>query len=172
MAVLTILKYGDPFLRRKCEPVKKVGPKEKEILDSMSETMQAEKGIGLAATQVGIDKQFIVVNAGDKILKLVNPKIIKKKGTTFLEERCLSVPGIEVNVKRSKEIELECIDEENRKLTIKVSGLLSHVFQHEIDHLYGKMIIDKLGLLGKLRAEKKLKKIINPKKVLEKQRNK
>ena len=167
MAILNIIKYGDPILRKKCKPVKKIGPDEKKIFEDMVETMRSEKGIGLAACQVGINKQLLIAGVaesrlsgrGEEVIKLANPCILKKKGTSNLEEGCLSLPGIRVVVKRAKEVILEGINEKNQKVNIRVTELLAHVFQHEIDHLKGKLIIDRINLIDKIKIRKKLREL-------------
>ena len=159
MAILSIRKYGDPILRKECKPVRKIGPDEKELFENMVATMHLEKGVGLAAPQVGIDKQLIVVDVGEGAIKLANPRILKRKGKSTLEEGCLSLPGIKVIIKRAKEIMLEGINEKNQKVNIRADELPAHVFQHEIDHLRGKLIIDHIGLIDKIRIKRKLKRL-------------
>ncbi|OIN97151.1 peptide deformylase [Candidatus Desantisbacteria bacterium CG1_02_38_46] len=159
MAIVPIIKYGDPILRKKCASVKKIGPDEKKLFEDMVDTMHFEKGVGLAAPQVGICKQLIVVDIGEGAIKLANPRILKRKGKSTLEEGCLSLPGIKVIIKRAKEIILEGINEKNQKVNIRAAELLAHIFQHEIDHLKGKLIIDHIGLIDKIRIKGKLKRL-------------
>ncbi|MEI7998446.1 MAG: peptide deformylase [Candidatus Omnitrophota bacterium] len=143
---LKIRLYGDPCLRVKSKPVQAVGPAERMLIASMFETMHAQKGIGLAAPQVGINEQIFVVDTGKDSLAVINPKILRSVGTFVGEEGCLSIPNLHVNIKRAKELEVEFIDEDNKLIRAKISGLLAKVFQHENDHLQGKLIVDYLSL--------------------------
>jgi len=137
-----IRKYGDSILRKRCKVVRNIGAKEEEILERMSETMYAFQGIGLAAPQVGIDKQLIVVDVGEGLLKLINPLILLKEGESILEEGCLSLPGVALKVKRAKSIVIEGWNEKREKVKIEAEGLFAHAIQHEVDHLQGILIID------------------------------
>jgi len=147
---------GDPVLRKKAKPVKKVTAEHREILNSMAESMYEHSGIGLAAPQVGISVQLIVVDIGEGIHKLVNPKIVKRQGRQAIQEGCLSVPGVCIKVKRSKQVWVEALDENNCALKLEAKDLFACVLQHEIDHLEGKLIIDYTSLLGKLRIKRKI----------------
>jgi len=144
MKDLNIKKHPDPVLRKKSGSLKKFGESEKELASQMTTTMRVTHGIGLAAPQVGISKRIIIVDTESGILKMVNPKIISKKGSSSLEEGCLSVPDKSVNVKRAEEITISYIDENNKERTETFSGLTARVIQHELDHLAGKLIIDYL----------------------------
>jgi len=143
MPVYRIKKYPDPSLRGKCSRVENVGAKERKILARMAETMYSAGGIGLAGPQVGINQQFIVVDVGEGLIKLVNPKIVFEEGESRMEEGCLSLPGIFVNVKRAGKILVEGWDERGEKIKLSAEGLFAHVLQHEIDHLQGILIIDR-----------------------------
>lgn len=153
MPVYNIKKYPDPSLRRKAFRVGKITIEERKILAQMVETMYFADGIGLAGPQVGIDRQFVVVDVGEGLIKLVNPKIVFREGESLMEEGCLSVPGVFLNIKRAEKILVEGWDEKENNVQIAAEGLLAHVLQHEIDHLEGILIIDK--------AEKKEKKKFN-----------
>ncbi|MCD6472886.1 peptide deformylase [Candidatus Aerophobetes bacterium] len=142
VSLYKIRKYGDPILRKKCNIVKNIGIEEEKILKRMSETMYASQAIGLAAPQVGIDKQLIVVDVDEGLLKLINPLILLKEGEGVLEEGCLSVPGITVKVKRAKNIVVEGWNEEGKRVKVEAKGLFARAIQHEIDHLQGILIID------------------------------
>ncbi|MBF0489728.1 MAG: peptide deformylase [Candidatus Omnitrophica bacterium] len=141
---LKVRLYGDSCLTAKSKPVKEVGPAERMLIASMFETMRAQKGIGLAAPQVGINEQIFVVDTGKNAFAVINPKILRSVGSEVGEEGCLSIPFLQVSVKRAKEVEVEFIDENNELVRAKISGLLARVFQHENDHLYGKLITDYL----------------------------
>jgi len=153
---LTIKIFGDPSLRKKSKPVKKLTPGHRQLLSKMAQLMYESSGVGLAAPQVGVNECLIVVDTGEGLYKLVNPRIVEKKGRQAIEEGCLSVPGICFKVSRSKKIKLEALDEEGKPLTIDAQDLLACVFQHEIDHLKGKLIVDYASLLKKIQFKKKL----------------
>jgi peptide deformylase len=142
MAILDIRKYPDPCLRKKCREVDVVDSEVRRLLDDMAMTMYAVKGIGLAAPQIGLDIRIIVIDIGQGLLKLVNPKIIKREGDSVLEEGCLSVPDIYVKVKRKKNITVSALDNYGNSQLFEAEGLLAHAFGQEIDHLNGKLIID------------------------------
>ena len=164
-ANLKIRIYGDPCLRKKSELVKEVGPSERFLIEAMLDTMNEHKGVGLAAPQVGISKQIFVADVGEGPVVVINPKIVKKKGTESLEEGCLSIPGITVKVKRSQKIVVQYLDEMGRPVERQINDLLARVFQHETDHLNGKLIVDYASLSKKLKMKKQLKdlaKLYNP----------
>jgi peptide deformylase len=142
---LKVRVLGDPVLRAKAKPVKDVGPVERMLIAAMFETMESHKGIGLAAPQVGISEQIFVVDTGKDAFAVINPKVLKGAGSDTIEEGCLSIPGVQVNVKRAKTIDVEFTDENNRRVRAKLTGLAAKVFQHENDHLQGKLIIDYLS---------------------------
>ena len=144
MALLQIRIYPDPILRKKCREIAGVGDEEKKFLDDMAETMRANHGVGLAGPQVGILQRIIVLDAGESLLKMVNPKILSKEGGSRLEEGCLSVIDKTVNIKRAEEISVSFVDETGKECVEMFSGLTARVIQHEIEHLDGKLIIDYL----------------------------
>lgn len=149
--------YGEPILRKKTKTVDKITQSEKQLFDEMLQVMHKASGVGLAANQVGIDKQLCVVCVDDKVLKLANPKIIKRKGCEVLEEGCLSLPETAVKVKRAKEILCQALNENNELIKFAARDLLARAVQHEVDHLLGKMIIDYAPLWQKLALKKKLR---------------
>jgi len=148
---LEIRKYPDKILREKCQPVEEITSREKDIFTNMLFTMKYFRGIGLAAPQVGILRNLIVIDIGEGIIKLANPKVIKRKGEEEGMEGCLSIPGTGVSVKRSYEIVVEALNQEGKLIEVKAKGLLARVLQHEIDHLEGKLIIDYLPFLEKIK---------------------
>ncbi len=156
---LTIRLYGDPVLRKKAVSVTSVGPSERILIKAMWAAMYENKGVGLAAPQVGISQQIFVADVGQGPLAIINPKILKKIGSEKMEEGCLSIPGIKVNVKRPKEIVVQYTDEHNQKVETKLGELLARVFLHESDHLNGKLIIDYASLTQKALLRKKLNDI-------------
>ncbi len=156
---LKIRVYGDPCLRKKSVPVKNVGPSERLLIKSMFETMYDHKGIGLAAPQVGINEQIFVTDVGEGPVVFINPHITKKRGSEVMEEGCLSLPGIQAQIKRPQRIFVSYLDENNKKIEREYDGLLARVILHETDHLRGKLIIDYVGLRQKLRLKKQLKEM-------------
>ena len=146
-------------MRRRSYPVKSVGPQERELIRSMIEAMHRNKGVGLAAPQVGINQQILIADIGQGPLAIINPEILRKDGSETLEEGCLSLPGISVNVKRSQRILLRYFNENNEVLEREYSDLLARVILHEIDHLKGKLIVDYLSLSQRLKMRAKLKAI-------------
>ena len=153
---LKIRVLGDPVLRKKARPVSRITSEHRQILSQMSSAMYGGVGIGLAAPQVGISEQLIIVDIGEGLYKLINPRIIKKQGTQSISEGCLSVPGICIKVKRAKHVWIEAKDENNQPLKIEAKDLFACVLQHEIDHLKGKLIVDYASFLDKLRIKRKL----------------
>jgi len=153
---LKIRVYGDSVLRRKAALVKSVTADCQETLSRMAVTMYEGAGVGLAAPQVGISQQLIVVDIGTGLYKLVNPRIIKRQGTQVTQEGCLSVPGICINVKRARKVWLKALDADGKFVDIQAEDLLACVFQHEIDHLKGKMIVDYAKVFDKLKIKNKL----------------
>ena len=147
MALRQIREVGDDLLRKKSREVEVVDDKIRELLDDMYETMKhAKDGVGLAAPQIGILKRLIVIDLseeGDQVYKLVNPVIVKAKGEQVCREGCLSVPGLLGDVTRPKEVVVEALDENGKKVKIKAQDMLAVVLSHEIDHLDGILFIDK-----------------------------
>ncbi|MDD2703582.1 MAG: peptide deformylase [Candidatus Omnitrophica bacterium] len=156
---LQIRILGDPVLRKKAKKVKQLTAGHRHLLSKMARTMYSAGGVGLAAPQVGSDESLIVIDAGTGLYKLVNPKIVKKEGRQALEEGCLSVPGVSVKVNRAKKIIVQALDEDGNSLSIEAQNLLAVVFQHEIDHLEGRLIVDYVSFFKKLLLKKKIKKI-------------
>jgi len=151
MAPLEIKKYPDKVLRKECEPVKGITEKERRIFDEMLFTMRHFCGIGLAAPQLGISKRLIVADVEGNIIKLANPEVIDKNGSDAMREGCLSIPDITVNIRRPDRVVVKGLDERGKATEIKVDGLLARVLQHEIDHLKGRIIIDYMTVLEKLK---------------------
>ena len=150
MQELAIKKFPDPFLRKKASKVLKVTSCEKDILAEMAKAMYLSQGVGLAAIQVGISKQLVVIDVGNGLVKLINPVIVKKVGKEALDEGCLSVPGINVKIKRSKTITAHFLDEDGNAQKLHADGLLARAIQHELDHLAGVLIIDYVNPVKKM----------------------
>jgi peptide deformylase len=139
--------YPDPVLRKKALPIKNIDAKVKDIADRMAEAMYANKGIGLAAPQIGILSQIIVVDIGEGRKAFINPEIVEGEGESVLEEGCLSLPTIEVPVKRTDKILIRALDLDGKEVRLEVFGFPARVYQHEIDHLKGILIIDHISRL-------------------------
>jgi peptide deformylase len=141
-----ILKHPNPFLKKRAEEIKEISEDFQELAKDMIETMNNNQGVGLAATQIGESKRIIVVDDGDGPRIFFNPRIIKKSWKKeTMEEGCLSLPGHSLNIRRPKEIELEWLNEKGEKTKTKTKGLLARIIQHEIDHLDGVLIIDRIN---------------------------
>lgn len=153
---LKIRVFGDPVLRKKAKPVNRVTGEHRQLFSRMAASMYAGSGIGLAAPQIGVSEQLIVVDIGSGLYKLANPRISKKQGKQVTQEGCLSVPGVCIKVKRAKQVWVKAWDENNNLIEIHAQGLFACVLQHEIDHLKGKLIIDYASILEKLRIKRKL----------------
>ena len=139
-----IVKFPSPILKKKAKAVKRVTAEIIKLIDDMVETMHLAPGIGLAAPQVGESLRVIVADIGAGAIALVNPKIIKKRGKQCLTEGCLSLPGIEAPVERASHVIVVGLDRTGRKIEIEAKELLATVFQHEIDHLDGLVLIDRV----------------------------
>lgn len=131
-------------LRRKSREVKEIDGDIQKLIDNMAKLMYQNKGLGLAAPQVGILKRVIVADVGDGLVSLVNPKILWHQGKDTMAEGCLSIPGINLEIKRSKEVIVEGLTKEEEKVQLGAVGLLARVLQHEIDHLNGILIVDRV----------------------------
>lgn len=144
MSNLKIRLYGDPCLRKKCEQVTDVGVAERMLIQSMIKTMYASKGIGLAAPQIGINRQILVIDTGDGEgpLAMVNPKVVKTDRYAEMEEGCLSIPDVHVVVERPYEVFVQYTDANNHRQEKRFTELKSRAVQHEIDHLHGRLIVD------------------------------
>ena len=145
MAILEILTNQNPILRKKCKPVAKVTREIRELLANMQETLRAAPGIGLAAPQVGELLRIIIADIGEGLHAIINPKIVKKSGKQMFIEGCLSLPGIEGPVERASNITVKGINLSGKQIQVEAEGLLATVFQHEIDHLDGKLFVDKVA---------------------------
>lgn len=162
MAALPVLSHPDERLRKIAKPVAQVDDRIKQLIEDMIETMYQEEGIGLAATQVDVHEQIIVIDLSeDKTdpIVVINPQIIEKNGETAIEEGCLSVPETRAFVPRSETIKITALNEKGEKVEIEAEGLLAICLQHEMDHLKGKLFVDYLSPLKQDRIKKKLLKI-------------
>src|SRR5918911_714221 len=161
MAVLPILEYPDPRLRKVAAPVAAVTPEIQKLVRDMAETMYAAPGVGLAATQVDVHKRVIVIDTSDTkddLLVLVNPEIVMAEGEAECEEGCLSVPGYYDKVIRAARITVRAHNERGEPIERTAEGLLAVCIQHEMDHLLGKMFVDYLSPLKRARLTAKQRK--------------
>ncbi len=161
MAALNILRYPDPRLYKRAAPVAQVNEEIRTLVRDMAETMYAAPGIGLAATQVDVHKQLIVIDtseARDSLLVLINPEIVSREGVQFCEEGCLSLPGIYEPVERSERITVRALNADGKEFSLEAEKLLAICIQHEMDHLEGKVFVDYLSRLKQQRIKAKLQK--------------
>jgi peptide deformylase len=161
MAVLDILQYPDPRLHLPAARVETIDADTRRLVADMAETMYACDGIGLAATQVNIHKQIVVIDVSPDRTDLrvfVNPEVNRREGTALTQEGCLSVSGIYENVERAESVTVTALDANGSRFTLNASGLLATCIQHEIDHLHGKVFVEHLSELKQNRIRAKLKK--------------
>jgi len=178
VAILGIKTYPDDVLKQVAKPVTEVTPELVKLAEDMLETMYAAPGIGLAAPQVGESIRLIVIDSRMRDengradytdmtelekqvsfpLRLFNPVILLSEGSATFDEGCLSVPGFVETVRRANYVEVEALDSQNKKIHIKTDGLLSICIQHEIDHLDGKLFIDRLSTVKRALIKSKIKK--------------
>ncbi|MBX3017309.1 MAG: peptide deformylase [Bdellovibrionaceae bacterium] len=176
--ILEILKFPDPRLREKSEPITEFGPELQQLASDMLETMYAEHGIGLAAPQVGVLKQMLVIDCRPKDengqfvpeemtelerqigqpLVILNPRIVKKEGKTTYDEGCLSVPTFYDTVERALIVELEYETLKGETKRLRTDGLLAIVIQHEMDHLEGTLFIDRISFIKSNKIKNQIKK--------------
>ncbi|MCK8600196.1 peptide deformylase [Desulfoferrobacter suflitae] len=163
MACLEICTYPDPVLKQEAAHIEKVDSELFRLIDDMAETMYEAPGIGLAANQVGKPLQLVVIDLQRPeyehgLIVLINPEIIEARGETTYEEGCLSVPEYFARVKRAEEVTVCGLDPHGKSVRIEASGLLAVVLQHEIDHLAGKLFVDRLGPIARDVFRRKWKK--------------
>jgi len=159
MAILEILVYPDPRLRTVAEPVTTVNDETRLLVSNMIETMYDANGIGLAATQVDVHLQVIVMDLSEERNQprvLINPTIIEQDGEQLYDEGCLSVPEYYAEVKRAESIKITALDEQGEIYELEADGLLAICIQHEMDHLQGKVFVDYLSRLKQDRVRKKM----------------
>lgn len=158
---MELRRYGDSVLRKGAEEVSDINSEIEEIIKEMFRVMYEAKGIGLAAPQIGISKRIITLDLGNAPLALINPIIVEKgRERDRMEEGCLSLPGIEVDIERPYEVFIKGVNLDGKEVEIEGRGLLARVFQHEIDHLNGVLIIDKVSFIKRQFLINKLKRLI------------
>ncbi len=164
--ILPIVTYPDKRLKEKSAPIEQFDEHVHQLLDDMHETMMAQNGIGLAAIQVAQPVRVLIINIPDEegeqhpenLLEIINPKILESSGETTYQEGCLSVPGFYEDVKRFETVTIEYYDRYGMMHTLHAKELLSVALQHEMDHLEGKLFIEKLSYAKRKKFEKELKK--------------
>lgn len=146
MAIRTIRTEGDEILRKKSKKVEVIDEKIKELIQDMKETLHKYNGVGLAAVQVGILKQIVVIQEDEEapIYVLINPEILSTSGIQVVEEGCLSFPNKFAKIERPEKIKIRALDENGKKIEIKAKDLLAQAISHELDHLNGEVFIDKI----------------------------
>jgi len=162
MAILEIKKYPDEVLKKKAETISEINGDLQKLIDNMIETMYNANGVGLAAPQVGILKRLIVVDTSPRqenqsLIVLINPEITGLEGEILSEEGCLSLPGFTTRLKRKEKVIVKGLDRNGREIEIEATGLLARALQHEIDHLDGILLIDKISPLKRELFRKKFK---------------
>ena len=165
MAILEILKYPEPALQKTSAPVKNITAQTVQLIDDMLDTMYAAPGVGLAAPQVGALERIIVMdvdheNPHKQIYKLINPVVTRAEGEIIWEEGCLSVVDFTAEVKRAAQVEVVALDENEKEFKIEAEGLLAVALQHEIDHLDGKLFIDRISRLKRDLYSRRRKKML------------
>lgn len=161
MAILEILQYPDPRLTVPAQRVEKIDAKIRKLIDDMAETMYAAPGVGLAATQVDVHLQIVLIDVSEDRSDLrvfINPEITRREGVAVNQEGCLSLPGIYDNVERAESVTVTALDRNGSRFTLNASGLLATCIQHEMDHLQGRVFVEHLSELKQNRVRAKLKK--------------
>jgi peptide deformylase len=163
MAVLEIRKYPEKVLKQKATPVDAFDEELQALIDDMVETMYAAPGVGLAAPQVGVSKRLAVIDVSTKeekmpLLVLVNPVFLSKEGIIEFEEGCLSFPDYTTKVERAERVVVSAMDREGRQIEIETEGLLAIALQHEIDHLDGILLIDRISPIKRQFFKKRFQK--------------
>ena len=168
MTILNILTYPDKFLRQVAKPVENIDGALQDLIDDMIQTLYDAPGIGLAAVQVGVDRQIVVYDispreAGASLNVLINPGIVDCEGSVVSEgEGCLSVPDLTADVKRYEKVQVKGCDRHGNPVLLEADGLLAIMLQHEIDHLEGKLFIDRISQLKReLYKRKRMKQLKN-----------
>jgi peptide deformylase len=161
MAILPILQYPDPRLHKRAAPVARVDDSIRNLVRDMAQTMYSAPGVGLAATQVDVHKQVIVIDISpthDQLKVFINPEIVDSRGTSDAEEGCLSVPGVFDKVARAEWIRVRALDAEGNPFELEADGLLAVCIQHEMDHLQGKVFVEYLSPLKRRRILARIRK--------------
>jgi len=165
MALLEIKKYPDKILKKKTSPVENIDAQTQQLIDDMIETMNYAHGVGLAANQIGISQQLCIIDISVKeeevpLIVLINPVIVEKTGMIEAEEGCLSVPGYMTTIKRPEKVFIRGVNREGKEMEIEAGGLLARALQHEIDHLEGLLLIDRMSPIRREFFKRRYKKFL------------
>lgn len=163
MPLLDIITFPDPVLRKRALPISRIDHQIRSLIDQIILTMYTAPGIGLAAPQVGVSGRIFVVDISygrdpSQLLVLINPEIVSMVDETVETEGCLSVPGFQEKVARAAQVEIKGLDRKGNEVFYQGEGLLARAFQHEMDHLEGKLFFDRLGKIKRDLLKSKLKK--------------
>ena len=167
-----IRKYGNPILRKVCQPVEKIGKMEKEVFSRMIRVLFDKGALGVAAPQIGLSRRLIAVRTDSYLLQMANPLILENKGEDILTEGCLSIPEVFIKVPRYKKIKVQGLNEKGEKIVIEAEGMLARALQHEIDHLNGALIIDYAAKKKKDKIKHRLEQLADHTKMILKFKNK
>lgn len=162
MPILSILQYPDPRLKKVASPVERVDEAIRTLVHNMAETMYAAPGVGLAATQVDVHKQIIVIDTSatrNQLNVFINPQIVESEGVSDLEEGCLSVPGVYDKVARASRIRVRALDLEGKQFELDADGMQAVCIQHEMDHLKGRVFVEYLSRLKRSRILARMRKL-------------
>jgi len=151
LAIYRIVELGNNILRERAKAVPKITPNILKLLDNMADTLYSAKGVGLAAPQVGVAKRVVVIDAGEGLVELINPEIIKYEGQETDAEGCLSIPDTVGDVTRAAAVEVKCLDRQGKERVFQAKGLYARALQHEIDHLDGILFIDRARKVWKVK---------------------
>ncbi len=162
--VREILIWPDPVLKKKASPVARVDDSTRALVNDMFETMYAADGVGLAAPQIGVLKNIIVLDTSprqpeSKPVAMINPEIVSTEGRTVYTEGCLSIPGEAEDVERAAKVMVRFLDPDGKQQTLEAEGLLAVAIQHETDHLLGTMFVDHLSSLKREMIRKRMKRL-------------
>ena len=166
MALLEIRKYPEKILKKKTTPIENIDSDTQQLIKNMFDTMYAARGIGLAANQVGILKRLCVIDTSQEkennsIIVLINPLIIEKEGSIESPEGCLSIPGCSTGIKRAERVYVSGLDKNGKPISIEGTGLLARALQHEIDHLDGLLIFDRMSPIKREFFKRRYKKLLS-----------
>ena len=159
MAVLPLRTFGDPVLREKCFSVNEITDEVKKLVKDLEDTLHDLEGVGLAAPQIGILKKVFVVDLEEGPVAYINAEIIAKEDQVEEEEGCLSVPPVRANVKRYKKIKVKSLNIEGEEEVFEASGLLAKAIQHEVDHINGTLVLDRLDQKERNKAMSELREL-------------
>jgi peptide deformylase len=167
VATFPVRTFGDPVLRQRAREVEELDASLARLVEAMTETMYAEHGVGLAAPQIGVQRRLYTYDVGEGPQVLINPEIVESSGESVFEEGCLSVPGLRFEIVRPERITLRGIDLDGREVLIEDDDYLARVMQHELDHLDGVLVVDRLDPVARKAALRELRLILDDPAALE-----